>query len=183
MSQPTFFSKTDLVQHDTPKVSYVPTANRLPRYVCGIDPSAGAKKSGFVVFDCQSRSFPLLICLSQPDLQTRALEYDPADILFVVEDGSLNRGIWHGADTKDWDGRKAKAYGAAIGKMVQKNHDAGHSIAHFLQANGYTVERYRPCSRKWKVEFFRRQTKLPKGYNAEIRDSVRAIWHHISHLI
>ena len=166
---------------DNPKAAYLSPALRLPRFICGIDPDTD--KSGVVIFDRDSRTFPVLLTLDMPRLQSLFVDYAPPDILIVVEAGWLNPGLFHGKDTRDWDARKAKAYGAAIGKTVGRNFEVGHSIIHFLTANQYQVEQYRPCSRKWNSEFFRRQTKLKKGYNAEIRDSVRAIWSHISHLI
>ena len=149
----------------------------LTRYVAGIDPDCTA--SGFVVYDRETALWPHLCCLDQPKLQQVSLTYKPDEILFSVEAGWLNPGIWHGKNTSGWDGNKAKAYGAAIGKAVGRNFDIGHQIIHFLRANGYPVEEFRPKGPKWKAHTMMRETKLPKGYNQEIRDAVRSMWDHI----
>ncbi len=146
-------------------------------YICGIDPDCTA--SGFSCWEWKTRRPKTLATLSQPDLQTEALTYRPDQILFVVEAGWRNPGIWHGKNTAGWDGNKAKAYGAAIGKSVGANHEVGRSIIHFLQTSGFTVLEYVPRGPKWNAAIFKKITGLPKGYNPEIRDSTRAISKYI----
>lgn len=149
----------------------------LPRYIMGVDPDLTA--SGVAIYDRETRTWPTLACMGETELQRLILTYSPSDLLIVVEAGWLNGGLFHGKDTTGWDGKKAKAYGAAIAIQVGKNFGIGFSLLTYCQLLNYPTEQYRPASKKWKADFFRRQTRLDKGYNQEIRDAVRAIWHHI----
>lgn len=155
----------------------LPNRFLLPRFIAGIDPDIN--KSGLAVFDRKEKAFQCLKCVHSDDLKEILLSYAPDSVLIVVEAGWLNPGMWHGKDTQGWDGRKAKAYGAAIATQVGKNHHVGQSFLTYFSDRHYQTDTYRPASAKWKAPFFKRQTKLTKGHNQEIRDAVRAIWTYI----
>lgn len=150
---------------------------RAAKTVIGIDPDC--KASGVAVYSRPMKQFQLLACYPQPELESMARGYDRETTLFVVEAGWLNKGIWHGKNTAGWDGKKAMAYGAAIGKSVGANHEIGRQIITFLRSEGFTVEEFKPKRQKWKAADFKRYTGLEKGYNPEIRDAVRAMFSYI----
>jgi hypothetical protein len=158
--------------------TYQPVRAKLPRFILGVDPDCTA--SGVVLFDRQTKTFPVLCCMPDHTLREFISSRDPETILIVVEAGWLNGGMWHGKDTTGWDGNKAKAYGAAIAKSVGRNHMVGQSLLTYCEVKGYRTDTYRPAGRKWKKQLFMRITGLPKGFNEEIRDSVRAIHSFIS---
>lgn len=137
-------------------------------WVIGIDPGTD---TGVAVWDTEAKEFVRLELMNfwcTYDFVTK--NYNPDDVLLVIEDARLNKATFRHKGGGAYQDRLSRNVG-----NIQK--ECGLLIAGFERLN-YEIQRIRPTSKdhKWDAATFTRYTGIKKGYNEHIRDAARLVW-------
>lgn len=135
-------------------------------WVIGIDPGTN---TGVAVWDTAAKEFvrlELMTFWSAYDLITG--EYNPDDVLLVIEDARLNKVTFRKKGEGFYQDRLSRNVG-----NIQK--ECGLLIAGFERLH-YEIQTIKPTAQKWDAATFTRYTGIKKGHNEHIRDAARLVW-------
>ena len=137
-------------------------------WVIGIDPGTN---TGVAVWDTEAKEFVRLELMDfwcTYDFVTG--NYNPDDVLLVIEDARLNKATFRHKGEGAYQDRLSRNVG-----NIQK--ECGLLIAGFERLS-YDVRKIKPTPKdhKWDAATFTRYTGIKKGYNEHIRDAARLVW-------